>query len=64
MTCKRHIYIWLPAGSREIPVTGNLYMLDLGLCQQSEHVTEPRDFRWPKGIPTLEDARKAWEECI
>lgn len=32
--CPRCSYIWLAAGHREVPKTGNLYMLDLGLCRK------------------------------
>lgn len=37
MKCKRCSYIWLPCGTREIPKTGNLYMVDLGLCHKCNH---------------------------
>lgn len=30
--CKRCDYHWLPVGVRELPINGNLYMLDLGIC--------------------------------
>jgi len=30
--CKRCTYLWLPAGVRELPKDGCLYILDLGLC--------------------------------
>lgn len=37
--CKRCSYIWLPCGQRELPKTGNLYMLDLGICTKCDHPT-------------------------
>lgn len=35
--CKRCDYVWLPAGSRTISRSGNLYMLDLGVCTRCDH---------------------------
>lgn len=37
--CKRCSYVWIPCGSRELPRTGNLYLLDLGICHVCEHAT-------------------------
>ncbi len=36
--CARCLYVWLPAGNRIIPRTGNLYMLDLGICSKCDSV--------------------------
>ena len=47
--CKRCSYSWLPCGTRELPVNGNLYMVDLGICQRCHshtsrvHVATPGD---------------------
>lgn len=39
MKCRRCSYLWLPTGSREIPKTGNLYIVDVGICPKCGNAT-------------------------